>query len=60
MGWHSVAFSLLHIVAIALPSASNIATALLWPSCSIPCSDSTFASTSELLAILLGAREDLV
>ena len=60
MGWHFVASILLHIVAIASPSASNIAAALLLPSCSIPCSDSAFASTSELLAVLLSAREDWV
>ena len=60
MGWHSIASILLHIVAIAWPSKSSIAAALLLPSCSIPCSDSTSASTSKLLAVPLDAREDLV
>jgi len=60
MGWHSVASILLHIVAIAWPSASSIATALLLPSCSIPCSDSASAGTSRPLAALPGETEDWV
>ena len=60
MGWHSVASILLHIVAIAWPSESSIATALLLPSCSIPCSDSASAGTSRPLAALPGETEDWV